>query len=356
MKILIDIGHPAHVHYFRNLIKLMQQNDHTFLISARDKEVSHILLEKYDIPYFNRGKGCKHLMGKLFYLIKADFVLLLKSLKFNPDVLLSFASPYAAHVAKIIGKPHISLTDTDKARLAILSFAPFTKTILTPMSFKKDFREKHIRFKGFMELCYLHPDYYRPDERIPKELGIGSNEKYILFRFVSFNANHDIGQSGFDTESKIKIIQQFSRQYKIFISSESSLPESLKPYQLTISPEKIHDIMAFATLYIGEGATMASECAMLGTPAIYVNSLTAGTIEEQERYGLVYSFRNSSGVMEKALELLKNPNLHDEFLVKRNKMMNDQINVTKFLVWFLENFPLSKKVMKENPDFQLKFK
>ena len=26
MKVLFDIGHPAHVHYFKNLIKLLKQN------------------------------------------------------------------------------------------------------------------------------------------------------------------------------------------------------------------------------------------------------------------------------------------------------------------------------------------
>jgi predicted glycosyltransferase len=33
-------------------------------------------------------------------------------------------------------------------------------------------------------------------------------------------------------------------------------------------------------MYIGEGATMASEAAMLGTPAIYYNSLEVSTIKK----------------------------------------------------------------------------
>ena len=40
LKIFVDIGHPAHVHYFRNFIKLMQDKGHEFFVSARDKEVS----------------------------------------------------------------------------------------------------------------------------------------------------------------------------------------------------------------------------------------------------------------------------------------------------------------------------
>ena len=35
----------------------------------------------------------------------------------------------------------------------------------------------------------------------------------------------------------------------------------------------MHNALKYASLFVGEGATMASECAILGTPAIYVNSL-----------------------------------------------------------------------------------
>ena len=54
MKILIDIGHPGHVHYFRNFIKKMEENLHEVLIVARDKEVTFKLLEFYKIPYRTR--------------------------------------------------------------------------------------------------------------------------------------------------------------------------------------------------------------------------------------------------------------------------------------------------------------
>lgn len=37
-------------------------------------------------------------------------------------------------------------------------------------------------------------------------------------------------------------------------------------------------------------------------------------------------------------------------------MLNDKIDVTAFLIWFIENFPESKDLMTENPDFQLQFR
>ena len=54
MKIFIDIGHPAHVHYFKNFIWIMQEKGHVVYISARNKEVALDLLDYYKIHYFNR--------------------------------------------------------------------------------------------------------------------------------------------------------------------------------------------------------------------------------------------------------------------------------------------------------------
>ncbi len=38
MKILIDIGHPAHVHIFRNFAKEMTKKGHKVLMTCREKE------------------------------------------------------------------------------------------------------------------------------------------------------------------------------------------------------------------------------------------------------------------------------------------------------------------------------
>ena len=52
MKILFDLGHPAHVHYFKNLIKLLEKNDHQVLIIAREKDVTHSLLKSYKMRLY----------------------------------------------------------------------------------------------------------------------------------------------------------------------------------------------------------------------------------------------------------------------------------------------------------------
>ena len=355
MKILIDIGHPAHVHYFRNFIKIMQEKEHDILVIARDKEVSQILLKKYNISYITRGKGADSLLGKTLYLMKTNIFLLLKSFSFKADIFLSFSSPYVSQVAWVLRKPHIAFTDTEHANLENKASLPFSSVVLTPACFTKELGEKHIKFNSFMELFYLHKNYFSPSP-VLNILNLKKNDKYIILRFVSWGASHDVGHAGLSDEVKIEIVNRLSKDYKVFISSEKNLPKHFSKYKLCISPEKMHDVLAHATLFVGEGATMASECAMLGTPAIYVNSLTAGTLEAEEESGNIFGFRNSKGVLEKALELLDENNLEDTFQIKRKKLLKDNIDITAFTVWFIENYPKSVDILKENPDYQLRFK
>jgi len=146
----------------------------------------------------------------------------------------------------------------------------------------------------------IAPKLLYPDKVILNEFGFSKEQKYIIIRFVSWNASHDIGQKGLGTEFRTKLIYEMSKYAKVLISSESELPENLKPYQIKISPEKMHDVLFFADLYIGEGGTMASESALLGIPTIYVNTLPLmGYLVEEKKHGLLYHFKDSTGVIER---------------------------------------------------------
>ncbi len=184
---------------------------------------------------------------------------------------------------------------------------------------------------------------------------MAKNTKYVIIRFVSWNASHDIGQKGMTLSFKKRLVNEISKYAEVIISSEDKLPEEFKKYQFKIHPDKMHNVLAFASLFIGESSTMASESACLGTPAIYINSLEVGYCTEQEEYGLLYNFRSPEGVLEKSLELIKTHNLKQKYIIAHEKMLSEKINVTAFLVWFVENYPESVKQLKDNPGFQQTF-
>ena len=200
------------------------------------------------------------------------------------------------------------------------------------------------------------PAYFKPDQSIYDFLGIGTNKNYAILRFVSWNASHDIGQGGFTGQEKDEIVDYLSQKYTLFISSEAEVPEKYKKYLFKIPPEKMHDAMAFADIVVSEGATMASEAGVLGVPAIYVNSLVRCYNEDQEKYGLVFNYQSGKGVLNRIKEIEKIPNLKEEFIQRRQQLLNDKIDITAFLVWFVENYPQSKETITNDKDVQYKFK
>jgi predicted glycosyltransferase len=157
MKILIDIGHPAHVHYFRNLINTSKENGYEFVVVARDKEVSQELLRAYEIPFISRGKGASSRLGKFLYMIYANWIVWRIAIKEKPDLFLSVVSPYAAQVSCLVNKPHIALDDTEHATFARKFYLPFSRNVITPVCFTLDLGEKQIRINTIFEFFYLHP-------------------------------------------------------------------------------------------------------------------------------------------------------------------------------------------------------
>ncbi|MBN1970698.1 MAG: DUF354 domain-containing protein [Candidatus Delongbacteria bacterium] len=358
MKILIDIGHPAHVHYFRNFIKIMESRGHKFKVIARKREIIFELLSHYGIKFHNRGRGSDSFIGKIVYMFFADILIFIKALRFKPDLFLSFSSPYAAQVSYLFRKPHIALNDTEHTDKTHSKFTyPFSANLITPKSYTNDIGEKHIRFNNIIESLYLHKTYFQPDKDIYKFLGIKENEEYVILRFVSWNAHHDFGQQGLSKKDKEELISILKVKFKVFISSEGKLEESLKQYQIKIPPYKMHDVLANASLFIGESGTMASESAVLGTYAVYINSLPLMCyLRLEQENNLLKHFSSTEDVVEYVRNLIQRNDLKEEALKNRDMMTKDFIDPTAFLIWFIENYPESVKFMKDNPDYQNKFK
>jgi len=339
MKIFFDIGHPAHVHYFKNLIYYFNVNHiNQIYVYARDKDVSLDLLNSYKINFINRGKGSNHFFGKFIYMIRIVMKLSFEVKRIKPDCLVSFNSPYFSIISKIFKIDHFCFNDTEHAKIGNIFSSSFSNYIITPDCFTKDYGEKHIKFRSYMELSYLSVKYFKPNKTILNKLKENSADQYILFRFVSWNAAHDFGYKGLTLSQKIKLVSHLEKYAKIYISSEEELPKELEKYKLPCSPEEMHSVLKFADLFIGEGATMASECAVLGTPAIYINKLNAGTLADQASRGLIFQFDDYDFnlIVEKSKLLLRNKAEIHKLEHSHKKMIKEKIETTDFMKELLE--------------------
>ena len=360
MKLLIDIGHPAHVHLFHNLARDLEQHGYTVLFTSRDKEHTLELLKHFGLSYISFGRPYRKGICKVIGLIIFNAKMLVTLLKYKPDITLSHGSMYAAQMSWLLGIPHISLEDTGNME-QIMLYKPFTKAILVPNCFNKTLGNKQIAYDGNHELAYLHPLRFIPDPSVLDELQVKPGKKYVLLRFIAWNASHDRGHKGLSMEIKQKAIDMFSQHARIFISSEAPLPSEFEKYRLNTKPERLHDVIAFSSLLYGESATLASEACLLGVPAIYLdNTGRCYTKEEEEKYGMVFNFTESEEDQEKSVhkgvELLAASGIREEWEQRKLNMLNDKIDVTAFLSWFIEKWPESMKIMKETPSYQDRFR
>ena len=357
MRILIDIGHPAHVHFFKNFIRELERKGHTILITARKKEISLDLLSEYHFDFTLIGEQKAGKFNLIKEWVARDFQIFNIAREFYPDFLLGVGNPSVAHAAKLLRRKSIIFTDTEHAKFANRITFPFADVICTPSCFKYNIGPKQIRYNGYHELAYLHPNRFTPDPAVLTALGLAEGDPFIIVRFVSWEASHDVGQYGIrDRAGFVKALEQYGR---VLITSEGALPPELQPYRIRVSPEKLHVLLYYAALYVGEGGTTAAEAAVLGTPSIFVSSL-AGTmgnfIELEETYNLLYSFTDGNVALGRAIEILQDPANRENWRIKRERLLGDKIDVTAFMIWLVENYPRSVEELQGHPEVQSKFR
>lgn len=338
MKIILDIGHPKDINVFRNVISELQNRKHDIKIVTRAKENTRSIIKEFGLnceygPYY------KSMVGKAFGVIGNDIWLYRIAKKYNPDIFISPGSPYSAQVSKLLGKPHLAFIDTEIAGPAIKLMLPFTDTVYTSTSFYLYLGPKQKRFNGYYELAYLHPKYFTPKKEVPLKYGLDTD--YIILRLSSLSSHHDIGASGFSfkTEEELKEYIEVLEEYgRVIISSEIAPWKTIETYKLKFNSCELHDILFHSKLCIGEGATMTSEAAILGVPSIYISNTQRGYLNElEEKYGLAYTMSNSKAALDKAISLLKKNELKGEWILKRQEMLKEKVDVVEFMVDVIES-------------------
>ena len=308
MRLLFGIGHPAHVHFFRNLIDILESQNHEIQICVNDRENVQQMLKLYEYSYEVYGNNHPNMHLKILDLLKYERYAYNKFTSFRPHLVLSIAHYFFGHVGKFLNVPSMYFTDTEDARLINSIGFPFADLILTPSCFQGSVPlQKHISYNSYHELAYLHPDIFKPDPSVLHNLNVNEGDKFILVRFSSWDSSHDIGHMGFKSlNERIQMIKELEKYGKVFITSEIDLPEDLHKNRCKISPEKIHDLLYYSQMYIGEGATLASEAGVLGVPWVWISAgERRGYLDDQENhYGLGFSLDTPQAALKKSIELL----------------------------------------------------
>lgn len=365
MKVLFILYHPVDPYIVFDTAKKIEEGggDTFFLILEKEKIIKRIV-DSYGFKNKVIGKSKISLAGKLVNIFTTFFRINSKIISFRPDLIFSATTPYSSFACKFNKIPLVCWEDTETATFNWkYSHKRINSILLIESYFKKTPFENIIRFNGYKELAYLHPNYFKPDKKVLANLGLKESDRIILMRFSAMNAMHDIGlkSEAISQEEKILFfIKRAENQYnaKVLISmTERDLDARFHRYRLNLEPSKYLHLLAFCTLYIGEGTTTACEAGVLGVPWIALRDKALGYLIDQENnYALGKRIENLDDALKQAEIYLSNNNIKAEWQLKRKKLLSEKIDVSAFITWFLTNYPKSHVIMKKDPDFQFKFK
>lgn len=293
-RIAVDVCHPAHVHFFRAPIAKWVRDGHDVLVTSRTKDVAINLLDTLGIPHVTLGTAATSPLTLGLELLHRNARLTRQLLRFRADIAVALGGTFAAQSAFFARIPGVVFYDTEIATLQNRITYPLATRIVVPNCYSGwTPTNRTIRYAGYHELSYLHPRQFTPDRTIALRAGLDSDRPTYLVRLVSWTANHDIGDQGLDHRVVRKLVERLESRGKVIVSSETELPQWLARLQYKGAASDIHHLMAHCTGFLGESATMASECAVLGVPAVYAARSFRGYTDEQEtRYGLVHNVRN----------------------------------------------------------------
>ena len=367
MNILIQLSHPAHFHLYKNVAKNLMDDRHKLFILIKTKDILEDLLQQSGLPYYNILKEAhrKSKMGILCDMFVRDWRMLRFVRKHRID-LLTGSTVEVAQVGWLKRKYRVNTGEDDMNVVPLFPkmAGPFMETILSPRVCNNYSLEPYsIKYESYHELAYLHPNHFEADKKVVEKY-FSADTPYFILRFSSLNAYHDSGIHGIDTEIAQHLINILKPHGRIYITSERELEPQFEPYRIKINTLDMHHVMTFADLYIGDSQTMAAEAGVLGVPFVRYNDFVGriGYLNELEDvYHLGYGIKASeAGSAEKMYgvvrEILDMPNRKEEWQTRRQKMLSEKIDYAQFLTWFIENYPESRRIMKETPEYQWRFK
>jgi uncharacterized protein len=337
MRVLFDLLHPAHVHVFRNAITELRAQGHEVIVTSRDKDQTLYLLDIYGIDHICLSRMAGGKLGLLWELLLRAWRLMRICRRQRPDVMVGIMGAVIAPLGRLMGITTHTYYDTEMATLTNRYVYRTTDAFITPECYTAQVPAAiHQTYRGYHELAYLHPDRFAPDPAVLQEAGLHEDERFFVLRFVSWGASHDIGHSGLTLEVKRQVVELLAQHGRVIITSEGALPEYFEPYRMRVAPEKVHHLLYYAHLLYGESGTMASEAAVLGTHAFFVNNLEAGTLQDQQRHGLVFNYRTDAAAVEASLDTLAqlaaDPDLRALGRAKAKAMIKGMEDLTAFII------------------------
>lgn len=345
MRLLVALNHPAHYYVFKYTVIKLKQLGFSVIYVIKEKDILEKLLISENVEYVKINKKRKRntnafsvISNGIIDLLNQDLNLFRLVKKWKPKLMIG-TDMAITHIGTLLGIPSFVFSEDDYEinKLFCKSAYPFATKIIAPsVCSVGKYENKKISYNGFQKMAYLNPKYFQPDKSQIEELII-KDEHYFLIRLVSLTSVHDIEGKHTGLTDKVidRLIEELRPRGRILISSEGKLNPKYEEFRLNIQPNKMHHLLAFASIFIGDSQTMCAEAGLLGTPFIRFNDFVGkiGVLNEIEnKYKLGFGIKtdNPEMVIEKTREILSDPSIKNVWNERRETIFQEKVDVAQW--------------------------
>lgn len=331
MNIVCDIGHPAHVNFFKSALTKLSNEGHVVTIIGLNRGKLRDIIRK-ELPGFRIHFAGKHRGGKLSIIFEAnlkkfmELLLLLHDVK--PDIGISVGSFTLGTALKIYGAPNIQFDDDPERKLNVfLEKLTSTELYFPPIISANG---KIGVMNALKEWAYLSPQYFSPNKFVLREYGLSPCEYFFVREISTKSLNY-----GKQYPYTIALFaHELPRDFKVLLSLEDKASRNRYPPDWILLEEPvrdIHSLMYYSKIVVSSGDSIAREGALLGVPSIYCGRRKMSANAMMIRKGMLF-VEGAQDVVQCANEIVSGTiaiSKQDDF---RRMLMDEWDDATEFVV------------------------
>lgn len=333
MTALFDLGHPAHVHLFRHFIGHLREGGEEVVVTSRGKEVTAPLLDHFGIPHRLLSRPTRGRVGMARELVTRTGRILALHRRHRFDRAFG-TSVSIGWLSALHGVPSYNFNEDDDDVVPLytaLSYPLATKIVVPDCLRYRRWAAKRLLHPSYHELAYLHPDRFTPDPAVPRRHGLEPG-RYAVVRLSALAAHHDRRARGLSAA--------FVERLEGVLSGLAIVRSDERRARARFEPWELHDLLAHARLIVSDSQTMTIEAAVLGVPAVRINSFfgRSTVIDELERrYRLALGFppEEEEAALAAVGELSADPEVPARWQERRRRLLADKVDLTS---WMIERF------------------
>ena len=334
MRILVDLNHPVDVNFFKNAIALLAKQHGCSIeitLQPRGKLVPILQRELPDYHFTPIGMFRKSMAAKVLGLA-CRFPRFLNHVRRGKyDVVMSFGGTGICHATYILRKPSVIFDDDIEFGIGFYPYKPFATRLVMPAHIPV--RGKNVvKYKGFKELAYLHPNYFKANEGALQEYGLRPGE-YVFVREVS---KISMNYAHLETGQLAEVCRHLrTLGLKVILSLEDKSLTDRFASDCIILQEPVTDIyslMHSALLTVSSGDTMARESCLTGTPVIYTGGRYMSVNTELIRKGIFFEPDAEHTVMQLVSMIIEQNIKEKTREIMQQALLNEWEDTTEVIV------------------------